>query len=93
MSNVFEMNIQFGIRRDESCLISTNWVFNFIRKQQTAAQQPAPAQAYNSTAYPAAPSPNALYSGQYMVDAGVQNIIGMYRKLYYTVLEHTPFVD
>jgi len=51
-----------------------------LQQQQpppTAAQQPAPAQ-YNSTAYPAAPSPNALYSGQYMVDTGVQNIIAPY---------------
>ncbi|XP_055312953.1 uncharacterized protein LOC129574671 isoform X6 [Sitodiplosis mosellana] len=45
------------------------------QQPQAAAQQPAPAQAYSSTGYPAAPSPNALYSGQYMVDAGVQNII------------------
>lgn len=44
-------------------------------KQASAPQQPNPTQ-YNSTGYPAAPSPNALYSGQYMVDAGVQNIIG-----------------
>lgn len=54
-----------------------------LQQQQpppTAAQQPAPS-PYNSTAYPAAPSPNTgLYSGQYMVDGvqGVQNIIAPY---------------
>lgn len=49
--------------------------------QQGAQQQPGQAQTYTNlnytTAYPAAPSPNTgLSSGQYMVDAGVQNIIG-----------------
>lgn len=52
--------------------------------QQAQSAQPAQAQAYtnlnSTTTYPAAPSPNAgLYSaGQYMVDAGVQNMIGKY---------------
>ncbi|XP_031625459.1 ATP-dependent RNA helicase dbp2-like isoform X3 [Contarinia nasturtii] len=59
--------------------------------QPAATQQPAPAQAYNSTAYPAAPSPNALYSGQYMVDAGVQNIIAPYGQYPSTAYyQYTP---
>lgn len=53
-----------------------------------ASQQNAQAQVYsnlNSTnAYPAAPSPNpGLYSaGQYMVDTGVQNMMGKFFILF-----------
>lgn len=60
-------------------LYSTNGADD-LQQGPPAAQQAA--QVYtnlnNTTAYPAAPSPNTgIYStGQYMVDAGVQNMIG-----------------
>lgn len=55
-----------------------------LQQGPPAAQQAAQAQVYtnlnNTTSYPAAPSPNTgIYStGQYMVDTGVQNMIGEY---------------
>lgn len=52
-----------------------------LTQAQPNGQQPTQAQVYtnlnSTTTYPAAASPNAgIYSGQYMVDANVQNIIG-----------------
>lgn len=52
-----------------------------LQQQTTASQPQTPAQTYNSTAqYPAAPSPGLYSAGQYMVDAGVQNIIGEFQN-------------
>lgn len=51
--------------------------------QQQPAQVPVYSNMNNPSPYPVAPSPNAgVYStGQYMVDANTQNIIGEFLKL------------